>query len=381
MAFTIANKVAGGPGNNTPTSSAASASFAASTGNSIVVGIGILNSGDPATLISSVRDTAGNTYNAVAGTDAVGAGLGVCTIMFLAQNIVGNAANVVTVNFASAVVLPTLYVWEVNCGAGNQLVKDVAAIGKSGVNGSSTNNSTAAFTTTIAAEICLAFTANSIGGLTYSGGSGYTLDSGTITGATTTSASEHQIFAATQTGIVANFTATANNNWVISAASFSAQLAPTGAGIGSTKTSGASTPSTVTNGPGAALAITSPTVTTKLGQPIPIVFCDKDGNELSVTGATTGAQVGSPCPVVLCTSTGLYIPPTLTLTSNGHSIVVTATKTGVKYQQPTPVCISDPNGFAYLISGFSTFGAFIAGPLPICLTDVNGNILTLTIGN
>ena len=154
-----------------------------------------------------------------------------------------------------------------------------------------------------------------------------------------------------------------------------------GSGIGTVLTSGAATPTTVTNTNGVAQLITTPTVTSKLGQPTAIVFCDPNGNEYAITGSTAGAELEGPTPVVLCTTQGKAIAPTYTLTSNGNSIVVTATLTGTKRGQPVPVCISDPNGFAYITTGFASVGNYVANPTPICLTDQNGNVLTLTIGN
>ncbi|MFZ1974738.1 MAG: carboxypeptidase-like regulatory domain-containing protein [Candidatus Acidiferrales bacterium] len=166
----------------------------------------------------------------------------------------------------------------------------------------------------------------------------------------------------------------------ITGVNFTGNPVSSGYGIGTVKTSGASIAAKMCNGSGYGLPITSQTTSGKMNQPLDIVFCDKDGNELVVTGATVGVFHASPTPVVLCTPAGLPITPTITLTSNGNSVVVTATKTGKHFGKPVPVCLTDMNGFAYLMTGFSTFGAFIANPTPITLTDINGNIITLLIG-
>lgn len=215
-----------------------------------------------------------------------------------------------------------------------------------------------------------------------------TITAGTIGGATAALRENVTSFSAVQdNNSLAN--AAGNNASIFnSSSSVSCDLyivaftaAHSGGGIGTVLTSGAAIPATVTNTNGVSQLITTPTVTSKLGQPTAIVFCDPNGNEYAITGSTAGAELEGPTPVVLCTTQGKAIAPTYTLTSNGHSIVVTATLTGTKRGQPVPVCISDPNGFAYITTGFASVGNYVANPTPICLTDQNGNVLTLTIGN
>jgi len=150
-----------------------------------------------------------------------------------------------------------------------------------------------------------------------------------------------------------------------------------GSGVSTTRVQ-SPTPATVTNSSGYSLPITSPTLGTKLGQPVNIVFCDANGNELTVTGSTkAAASSGSPTPVVLCDSTGHPLAAPFVFTSNGNSITVSATLTGVKLGQPIPVVPTDPNGLVFNLSGF-TLGAMAGNPTPIVLTDVNGNVLTLS---
>jgi hypothetical protein len=161
---------------------------------------------------------------------------------------------------------------------------------------------------------------------------------------------------------------------------FAFTATPSGGGIGTVKTSGAATPATVANSSGFSWPITSPSVSGKVGQPTPIVFCDPNGNEYTVTGSTKGGQIGGPTPVVLVTPAGLPITPPIQLTSNGNSITITSTLTGVNRGQPIPVVLTDFNGFAYVLTAFSTFGSLKPNPTPIVLTDTNGNILTLLVG-
>lgn len=164
-----------------------------------------------------------------------------------------------------------------------------------------------------------------------------------------------------------------------SAVGSAAYVINSGGGIGTTLTNDAATPATVANSSGFSWPITSPTTSGKVGQPTPVVFCDPNGNEYTVTGSTKGGQIGAPTPVCLCNTLGQPITPTIQLTSNGNSISITSTLTGVNRGRPIPVILTDFNGFAYVLTAFSTFGSYMANPTPIVLTDSNGNILTLLI--
>ena len=153
-------------------------------------------------------------------------------------------------------------------------------------------------------------------------------------------------------------------------------FAPSGGGV-STTLAAAPVPATVVNSSGYSLPITSPTLGTKLGQPNPICFCDANGNELAVTGSTKGAFVKGALPVVLCDSIGHPLAAPFVFTSNGNSITVSATPTGIKLGQPIPVVATDFNGFPYILSGF-TLGSMAGNPTAITLCDINGNVLTLS---
>jgi GDSL-like Lipase/Acylhydrolase family len=143
-------------------------------------------------------------------------------------------------------------------------------------------------------------------------------------------------------------------------------------------TTGQPTPATAVNSSGHLLPITSPTTVVKQGQPIPIAFCDPNGNEYAMTGASVGGEVASPIPVVLCNSNGQPIVPPIVLSSNGNSLTVTATLTGNKLGQPTPVFLTDQSGNALSLSGFS-YGSAVGAPTPIVLSDSNGNVISLSM--
>jgi hypothetical protein len=141
---------------------------------------------------------------------------------------------------------------------------------------------------------------------------------------------------------------------------------------------GQPTPGTETNATGYSLPITSPTVLSRAGQPTPIVFTDPNGNEYTVTGSTKGSFIVAPIPVVLCNINGLPIVPPIVITSNGNSVTISSTLTGIKLGQPTPIVLTDANGNTQGLSGFS-YGTLVGNPTPFVLCDINGNPISLTL--
>lgn len=87
-----------GTGGATPASSVASAAKSTTTGNTLVVFIKWETVANPN--VTSVTDTAGNTFVEIAEL-ANTSGAPYCS-MYYAENITGNASNVVTANFGSA---------------------------------------------------------------------------------------------------------------------------------------------------------------------------------------------------------------------------------------------------------------------------------------
>lgn len=87
-----------GSSGSSATSSIAATAFSVTTGNAIIVCIGTDN--DPVRTVSSISDTAGNTYSSAGGYTN---GVNRIEIWF-AQNITGNASNVVTITLSGSAV-------------------------------------------------------------------------------------------------------------------------------------------------------------------------------------------------------------------------------------------------------------------------------------
>jgi hypothetical protein len=119
------------------------------------------------------------------------------------------------------------------------------------------------------------------------------------------------------------------------------------AGVLSSTLCSAPVPAVITDSVGHALLFSSPVTGAKLGQPTPVCFTDGSGNELLVQGATLGGFVSAPVPVTLVDWNGTPIPAPFVLTNNGVTITFSATLTGKQLGAPTPVGITDPNGFEY----------------------------------
>jgi hypothetical protein len=150
---------------------------------------------------TTVTDTIGNTYSLNLANGFVQNGFGTYQYMFYCVSSTGsNASNVVSVNFSGAV-SGVVSVWSVPISGSASF--DIAAKGT----GNSGNPVTAAFTTTGTDELVFVGTGSQTFGGTYTPGSGYTLDNGhTAAGFLASSATQHQLFSSTQTGITAGFT-------------------------------------------------------------------------------------------------------------------------------------------------------------------------------
>ena len=129
----------------TPTSVAAV--YAAQTaGDTNVIAVGWSNN---TTTISSVTDTAGNTYQVAAALTR--GGTTTSQVMYYAKNIVASATNTVTVTFSAASSTPDLRIMEYS-GLDTTSPLDSAGSGS----GSSTAAATASFTTTTANDLIVA---------------------------------------------------------------------------------------------------------------------------------------------------------------------------------------------------------------------------------
>lgn len=121
MAPAVANNVTVGTQSSSAITSFASPSFASTTGNAIVV-MTQWYTGTP----TGVTDTAGNTYTQVSGASATGS-----THQWdvrVAQNIVGNSANVVTVGASPGLTYCSVHVYEVS-GVATSAAVDAAVSG------------------------------------------------------------------------------------------------------------------------------------------------------------------------------------------------------------------------------------------------------------
>lgn len=160
--------------------------------------------------ITSVTDTAGNTYTVSAALDGGSAGFVYYAYVLVA---LANATNVVKVTFTSnQTTFASSFVWDFPITGGVPAF-DTSAFG----HGTSTTPTTGSFNTTGSDEVVLVMAGNDVSGFTYTQGTGYTLDSAGFNSGV--AGAEHKIFNATQSGITAGFT-TSNGDWTIGAVAF-----------------------------------------------------------------------------------------------------------------------------------------------------------------
>jgi len=183
------------------------------TGNLSVVGIR-LNDGGPA--ITSVTDTAGNTFNPIAGSFIRDNSSNNNTQLYYAINITGNASNVVSVNGTGTPSFSAVCAWEI-AGADRSSPLDQVVTGDS----ATTTVTSSPFTTTSANEIiCAIGTGNNGGGQTFAAQSGYTFDGNVGPAGNLNSGAEHLIVSSIQTGVTTSMTASTTAPTVISVATF-----------------------------------------------------------------------------------------------------------------------------------------------------------------
>jgi hypothetical protein len=179
--------------------------FAATAGNAIVV---VVRNGASGSSPTSVTDTAGNTYTLCVSP----AGPDPNMWVYVALNITGHAANVVSVNFAGT--------RDFSWGFALQYsgVKTAAAVDASGTSRSdgTTDLATSAITTAQADEV-IVVAASQAAFRSYTAGAGFSLIDGAI-GSGPYGGIEDQILSATWSGISAHMTssggATATLVWV-----------------------------------------------------------------------------------------------------------------------------------------------------------------------
>lgn len=160
--------------------------------------------------ITSVTDTAGNTYTVSASLDGGSAGFVYYAYVLSA---IANATNVVRVQFTSSqTTFASSFVWDFPISGGTPSF-DTSAFG----HGTSTTPTTGNFNTAGSDEVVVVLAGNDVSGFTYTQGTGYTLDSAGFNSGV--AGAEHKVFNATQSGINAFFT-TSNGDWTIGAVAF-----------------------------------------------------------------------------------------------------------------------------------------------------------------
>lgn len=178
------------------------------SGNLIVV-IGTCRGGD-GTDITSITDTAGNTYTRITGTyNSFAGGIEI----WYAKNITGNASNVVTINFNGSYSYRGIRVHQYS-GCDTTSPLDQSAVGT----GTSTAPATASVTTTQANEVL-------VGGdglwlsQTHTAGTGYTIR--TILGGAEPSGGDGEDRVVSSIGTyTASYTLSGSTTWIIVIATF-----------------------------------------------------------------------------------------------------------------------------------------------------------------
>jgi len=199
----------GTPGGNTSISFAA---FNQIAGRTIVV---VTESYDPSGHISSISDTAGNTYVGIFAGDGFTNGGSIHSQIWYAANCASNAANVITVNYSTAHDYSTAAAYDVS-GATN-IVPDAQVTNS----GNSAAAASGAYTTTIADAALFAMVSTVTGHLTATAvDSGFTFDGVAQGNTTDLTGFAHKVVTTIQTAQVVTFT-NSSNNWTTVFVSFS----------------------------------------------------------------------------------------------------------------------------------------------------------------
>jgi hypothetical protein len=200
------------------TSSLTTAAFN-STGSNFVV-VGVRYNQDSGETISSVTDTAGNTYQLASG--AVDTFAGARMELWYAMNATSHASNVVTVNMGAAVDY-----WTVNVAAYSGMATasafDAVATGQEGSGGNDVTTGT--FTTAQADELIVGVSAITVSG-TWSVGTGLTTIR--VQDGLSVVALADAIVSSIQTGVTATMTNTSTTSKHLVVATFKAAAAASG---------------------------------------------------------------------------------------------------------------------------------------------------------
>ena len=177
---------------------------------------------------ASVSDSAGNTYTTSGGITSQSHSRQQTFYCLSATN--ASASNVITASIAGSggMAFMCAYCWSIPLSG--SCVLDVEADGAS--SGLSNAPVTSAFNTTGTDEIVLVMAANDFSGISYTAGTGYTLDSASF--GSGLGGSEHQLFTSAQSGITAGLGESSSTDWTIRAIAFKAGSGGGGGG-GSSK--------------------------------------------------------------------------------------------------------------------------------------------------
>jgi len=228
MSFAVTTFAHGGFGGS-DSSSWATGAFVATAGNLLVVAVSMYNpvSG---TIPPTLTDTAGNSFTLI-GTSPTSPTVsdGTPNIWFFySNNILGNAANVVTAHTAAgSSTFVEVVAWQMSAAATGNPVNTFQIGG-----GATASNaqSTAALTTTTANTIVVAYGSLSNTGATYTAGTGYTLDMGTADDGGLSGA-EHIQYSSVQVGVIPAITATdSTHKWQMMAVAIAGASQPSGGG-------------------------------------------------------------------------------------------------------------------------------------------------------
>ncbi len=172
--------------------------YAQTAGHTIVV---VTETYDPSGHISSITDTAGNTYTGIFAGDGFINGGSVHLQMWYISNCAGNAANVITINYSTAHDFSTAAAFDVS---GATAIGPDARVTNSG---SGAAAASAAYTTTIADAALFAMVSTVSGGLTATAvDSGFTFDGVGVGNGTNLTGFAHKVVTTIQTAQVVTFT-------------------------------------------------------------------------------------------------------------------------------------------------------------------------------
>lgn len=210
-----------GFGNSSSSTTVASPATAHTSGSLLVV---VVNWETAATNLSSMADTAGNTYSNLTKRTSTNMG----SQIWYCANITGNASNIVTATFSSATTGHSIMVHEFS-GAAVSSVFDQ----ENGTSGTGSSLSAGNVTTTQADEVLVAGFVRWNSGGVWTEGSSYTMGANTsaINTGYMPSMMEYRIVSATGT-YDGNATNTGGGEYLAVVASFKAQLSNITPGVG-----------------------------------------------------------------------------------------------------------------------------------------------------